>query len=68
MAQHFKKGDDPTFYSFQAEDAIRWIEQCGISLGPKTHALDLGCGHGVFGAALMKKGCQVTFADEERGL
>jgi 2-polyprenyl-3-methyl-5-hydroxy-6-metoxy-1,4-benzoquinol methylase len=30
--------------------------------------LDLGCGHGVFGAELSKRGCQVTFADEEKGL
>jgi 2-polyprenyl-3-methyl-5-hydroxy-6-metoxy-1,4-benzoquinol methylase len=68
IAQHFKQKDDPTFYSFQAEDAVGWIERSGVSLGPKTRALDLGCGHGVFGAALMKKGCHVTFADEGQGL
>jgi SAM-dependent methyltransferase len=68
LAQHFKQRDDPTFYSFQAQDAIRWIEQGGVSLGPKTRVLDFGCGHGIFGAALMKEGCQVTFADEEQGL
>jgi SAM-dependent methyltransferase len=68
LAQHFKQRDDPTFYSFQAEDAIKWIARCGVSLGPTTRALDLGCGHGVFGAALMSWGCQVAFADEDRGL
>src|ERR1017187_950914 len=68
LAQHFKLRDDPTFYSFQAEDAVKWIERCGVSLGPNARALDLGCGHGVFGAALMKRGCQVTFADEGKGL
>ena len=68
LAQYFKQRDDPTFYSFQAEDAIKWIGGCGVPLGPKTRALDLGCGHGVFGAALMKRGCQVAFADEGQGL
>jgi SAM-dependent methyltransferase len=68
LAQFFKQGDDPTFYLLQAQDAVNWIERSGVSLGPKTRALDLGCGHGIFGAALMKKGCQVTFADEGKGL
>lgn len=68
IAQHFKQGDDPTFYSFQALDAVAWIERCGVPIGPNTHALDLGCGHGVFGAELMKRGCRVTFADEDQGL
>jgi SAM-dependent methyltransferase len=68
LAQFFKQGDDPTFYLLQAQDAVNWIERCGVALGPKTRALDLGCGHGVFGAALMERGCQVTFADEEQGL
>jgi SAM-dependent methyltransferase len=68
LAQYFKQRDDPTFYSFQAQDAVEWIERGGVSLGPQTRALDLGCGHGIFGAALMKRGCQVTFADEDQGL
>jgi 2-polyprenyl-3-methyl-5-hydroxy-6-metoxy-1,4-benzoquinol methylase len=68
IAQHFKHRDDPTFYFFQAQDAVRWIEQVGGSLGAKTRVLDLGCGHGVFGAQLVKRGCPVTFADEEQGL
>jgi SAM-dependent methyltransferase len=65
LAQYFKKGDDPSFYTFQADDAIAWLERCGVPLNQKTRALDLGCGHGVFGAQLMKRGCQVSFADEE---
>ena len=68
IAQHFKQGDDPTFYSFQALDAVAWIERCGVPIGTNTRALDLGCGHGVFGAELMKRGCRVTFADEDQGL
>ena len=61
-------GDDAQFYSLQARDAIRWIERCGVTLGGGTRALDLGCGHGVFGSELMKKGCPVTFADEDNFL
>ena len=68
LARFFKYGDDPEFYLLQARDAIRWLEQCGITLGTQTRALDLGCGHGVFGAELVKRGCQVTFADEENFL
>jgi len=30
--------------------------------------LDLGCGHGVFGARLTERGCAVTFADERNYL
>jgi 2-polyprenyl-3-methyl-5-hydroxy-6-metoxy-1,4-benzoquinol methylase len=67
IARHLKARDDTGFYALQAQDAIRWIEQSGVALGGKT-ALDLGCGHGVFGAELMKKGCKVTFADEENFL
>jgi SAM-dependent methyltransferase len=64
IAHHLKHKDDPEFYLFQALDAVRWLERCGVALGPKTRALDLGCGHGVFGAQLAKRGCQVSFADE----
>ena len=49
LAQYLKQRDDPAFYSFQAEDAIGWLKRCGVSMGEKTRALDLGCGHGVFG-------------------
>ena len=65
LAQYFKQGDDPSFYTFQADDAIAWLERSGVPLNQKTRVLDLGCGHGVFGAQLMKRGCQVSFADEE---
>jgi SAM-dependent methyltransferase len=68
LAHYVKHRDDAWFYALQARDAARWIEQSGVPLGPQTRALDLGCGHGVFGAELVKKGCQVTFADYENGL
>ena len=55
--------DDPVFYEIQATDAIRWLRANGVATGPGTTALDLGCGHGVFGGALAGLGCQVTFAD-----
>jgi SAM-dependent methyltransferase len=64
VAHHVKHRDDADFYLLQALDAICWIERSGVALGKNTRALDLGCGHGVFGAELVKKGCQVSFADE----
>lgn len=60
--------DDAEFYRLQAEDAIRWLRECGAPLGPGTRALDLGCGHGVFGGLLLAAGCEVTFADEKNFL
>jgi SAM-dependent methyltransferase len=68
IAHHLKHRDDPYFYLLQAQDAIRWIERKGVKLGKATRVIDLGCGHGVFGAELIKRGCQVTFADESNGL
>lgn len=68
MLQYLGHRDDPSFYEFQARDAIHWLERWGVQLGAQTSALDLGCGHGVFGAALAKRGCQVTFSDEFEGL
>jgi SAM-dependent methyltransferase len=68
ILQHFKHRDDETFYDFQAQDAIKWIERSCVSLGPNVSALDLGCGHGLFGTELMKRGCKVTFSDEENSL
>jgi SAM-dependent methyltransferase len=56
--------DDPIFYLMQAQDAIAWLEKKGVRLSPTTHALDLGCGHGIFGAELLKRGCHVDFVDE----
>lgn len=55
--------DDPEFYRMQAADALRWIASRGVPLGAATTALDLGCGHGVFGGLLRARGCPVTFAD-----
>lgn len=66
IAHHLKHKDDAYFYWLQADDALRWIEQGGVAIGPQTRALDLGCGHGVFGAQLAKRGCSVTFADERK--
>lgn len=68
VARHLKHKDDPVFYQMQAIDAIRWLEVKKVNLGTSTRVLDLGCGHGVFGAELVKKGCQVTFSDEESTL
>ena len=60
--------DDPEFYRMQALDAIAWIEESGIPVGPGIRVLDLGCGHGVFGGELLRRGCSVTFADEQNQL
>lgn len=57
--------DDEEFYRLQAVDALRWLETRGVVLGAKCRALDLGCGHGVFGECLQQRGCAVTFADEQ---
>jgi 2-polyprenyl-3-methyl-5-hydroxy-6-metoxy-1,4-benzoquinol methylase len=66
IAHHLKHKDDAYFYQLQADDAVRWIEEAGVPLGKTTQALDLGCGHGVFGASLARRGCPVTFADERK--
>jgi SAM-dependent methyltransferase len=65
IAHHLKHKDDVGFYLIQAQDAIRWIEKSGFRIGPGVKAVDLGCGHGVFGNELLKRGCTVTFSDEE---
>jgi SAM-dependent methyltransferase len=64
IVQCLRHGDDASFYLDQARDAIRWIERSGVALTGACRALDLGCGHGIFGAELAKRGCQVTFADD----
>ena len=64
IAHHLAHRDDPHFYTLQAVDAIRWIEGSGVLLKGTTKALDLGAGHGIFGGELVKRGCQVAFADE----
>ena len=64
ILQHLVHRDDADFYVLQAVDALRWLEQQGVQLTASTQVLDLGCGHGIVGAELIKRGCQVTFADE----
>jgi SAM-dependent methyltransferase len=65
ITQCLRHGDDGVFYLAQARDALRWIERCGVALGPQTRALDLGCGHGILGTELRNRGCQTMFADQE---
>lgn len=65
IARHRTHRDDEGFYGIQAQDAIRWMREQGVHLGPGTGALDLGCGHGIFGGQLAQAGCTVKFADEE---
>lgn len=64
IAQHLRHRDDADFYLDQARDAVRWIENSGMALGRGCRVLDLGCGHGIFGGELVRRGCEVTFADE----
>jgi SAM-dependent methyltransferase len=68
IAHHLKHKDDRVFYRMQAEDAIDWIQKVGGKVGAGVSALDLGCGHGIFGAALAERGCNVTFSDEKNYL
>lgn len=68
ILRHLKHRDDAGFYLLQAQDAIRWLESKGVVFNSQTKVLDLGCGHGVFGAELVKRGCQVVFADEDNFL
>lgn len=64
IAHHLKHGDDASFYQMQADDAIDWLCSEGVALGPHTEVLDLGCGHGVFGHSLQRRGCPITYADQ----
>jgi len=68
ISQFGKHRDDETFYALQAKDAIRWLRDKGVAIGSQTRALDLGCGHGVFGAELARLGSKLTFADEQYAL
>jgi SAM-dependent methyltransferase len=62
--RHLRYGTDISFSLIQAKDAACWLERFSVKLNRATKVLDLGCGNGVFGAELSKKGCIVTFADE----
>lgn len=66
--QHLRRRDDPDFYLLQARDAIGWMEQAGVVFDERTSVLDLGCGHGIMGGELVRRGCTVTFADESNSL
>ena len=68
ILQHLQHRDDEDFYLLQTRDAIRWMERQGVPFREGTSVLDLGCGHGLMGAELIKRGCVVTFADESRTL
>ena len=68
IARHLKHGDDAEFYRLQGDDAINWLIKQSVALGPQTRALDLGCGHGIFGRLLTEHGCPVTYADQEKQL
>jgi SAM-dependent methyltransferase len=68
IAHHLRHRDDEGFYRLQARDAIRWIEKNGVALSGNRKALDLGAGHGIFGAELLQRGCEVVFADESNYL
>ena len=63
IARHWKHRDDAGFYELQATDAIGWLAKNGVKIGPGVKALDLGCGHGIFGRELKARGCAVTFGD-----
>ena len=68
IIRYLRYGDDYGFYGIQALDTIRWLKSEGIALGEPTTVLDLGCGHGIIGAELVRLGCRVTFADESNFL
>jgi SAM-dependent methyltransferase len=68
VRHHLKYKDDAEFYRMQAADAIEWLRRKQVPIGLETHALDLGCGHGVFGAELSQLGCKVTYSDESNYL
>jgi SAM-dependent methyltransferase len=65
LLHHLSHRDDPDFYELQARDAVGWLARNGLPLLPQTRVLDLGCGHGILGCELSKRGCDVWFADAE---
>lgn len=67
IMRYLKYRDDESFYRLQAQDTLHWLEKSGLKLKGVT-VLDLGCGHGMIGGELLKKGSRVTFADKARNL
>lgn len=65
ILHHATRGPDREFFLLQVSDAIAWLKRNGVKLGAGMTALDLGCGSGLFGLALMRLGCNVTFVDEK---
>lgn len=68
ISHHLKHGDDAEFYRLQAQDAIHWLKKKHVPFDSSVSAIDLGCGHGVFGEELLRHGCSVTFSDEQNFL
>ncbi|MCB1129039.1 MAG: methyltransferase type 12, partial [Verrucomicrobiae bacterium] len=68
IRHHLSHGADAGFYALQARDAIRWLREGGVRIGPGVNALDLGCGSGVLGLELQREGCDVLFADAHNWL
>lgn len=68
IRHHLKHGDDAEFYRLQARSAIDWLKAENVPLKPGVRAIDLGCGHGVFGKELKREGCDVVFSDEQNFL
>jgi SAM-dependent methyltransferase len=66
--RHLTHGDDQEFYRLQATDAVRWLEARQVRITDSVTALDLGCGHGIFGQLLAEHGCCVTYADRANNL
>jgi SAM-dependent methyltransferase len=66
IVRHLQHRDDDDFYRLQAADAMAWMQHQGVRFNGQTTALDLGCGHGLFGLALQELGCSVVFSDEEK--
>lgn len=65
IRQHLKNGDDEHFYHLQASDAMHWIQSFSKAEFAGSRILDLGCGHGIFGAELLKEGAEVCFSDTQ---
>ena len=64
VLHHAKHGYDHTFSMMQVDDALEWLKRNGVDWSRPLRVLDLGCGSGTFGGALLQRGCDVIFADE----